>query len=164
MENSKGKAHIDDVCDYVISRLDEEGRHVNVLKLHKVLYYCQAWSLAFGEGRLFDDKFQAWVHGPVSRSIYDRYKDTKTLYSTVSLEDVRKSFSVKSIPRPSRETIKAVLEKYGGLTGDQLEQMTHRERPWKLARKGLADNERSEVEISEKVMKDFYGERLKQKE
>jgi uncharacterized phage-associated protein len=42
---------------------------LNVLKLHKILYYCQAWSLAFGRGPLFPgSNFQAWVHVHLSIS------------------------------------------------------------------------------------------------
>ncbi len=74
-------------------RLTEDGTYLNVLKLHKLLYYCQAWSLAFGRGPLFpQNSFQAWVHGPVSRAIYDRFVQTKAMYSPVGLADVRQGF------------------------------------------------------------------------
>ena len=60
---------VSDVCDYIIYRSQNAGRRLNVLKLHKLLYYCQAWNLAFGRGRLFDGAFQAWV--PWSRKSGD---------------------------------------------------------------------------------------------
>jgi uncharacterized phage-associated protein len=35
-------------------------------KLQKLCYYAQAWNLALHNSELFEDRFEAWVHGPVS--------------------------------------------------------------------------------------------------
>jgi uncharacterized phage-associated protein len=154
-------ASVFDVCDYIISRLSEAGQSLNVLKLHKLLYYSQAWHLAFERERLFVGHFQAWVHGPVSRAIYDRYAQTKSLYSPLTTKDVSQEFDPKAIRGRSRQIINAVLERYGSLSGDQLEEMTHRETPWLEARGDVPENERSENTISEATMRDFYGSRIK---
>ena len=153
-------ATIDDVCDYVIVKLTEGRETLNVLKLHKLLYYVQAWSLAFGQGRAFPGWFQAWVHGPVSREVYDRFLARKGMYSWMTMEDVRPGFDPLALPEAERAHIDGVLEVYGGLTGDQLEEMTHREEPWLNARKGLAPAARSERPISEDDMAEYYGKRL----
>lgn len=150
----------DDACDYIIVKLNEGGIFLNVLKLHKLLYYCQAWSLAFGRGRLFPSHFQAWVHGPVSREIYDRFVRSKALYSAVTLEDIRAGFNPLALPDDERSIINSVLEVYAPLTGDQLEEMTHREDPWIEARRGVPPSARTENVISEEAMKTFYGARL----
>ena len=81
--------NINDVCDYIILQLSEAGEYLNNLKLHKLLYYVQAWHLAFYGERLFDGGFQAWIHGPVNREIYDRFKETKSLYSEVDENDIK---------------------------------------------------------------------------
>ena len=65
-------ATINDTADYIISKLNDGRTSLNVLKLQKLMYYCQAWSLALREMRLFSGVFQAWVHGPVNRALYDR--------------------------------------------------------------------------------------------
>jgi len=41
------KADINLVCDYIIQRVLTGGEKLNVLKLQKLLYYVQAWHLAF---------------------------------------------------------------------------------------------------------------------
>lgn len=153
--------NINDTCDYVIAKVAESGHYLNVLKLHKLLYYCQAWGLAFGGGRLFDERFQAWIHGPVSRTIYDRFIKSRALYSPVSEKDIRAGFDMSVLKRKQRMLVDAVLEKYAGLSGDQLEEMTHREEPWLEARRGVPSTERSENLISEKTMAKYYGARLK---
>lgn len=154
-------ADLQDVCDYVITRLDEADATLSVLKLHKLLYYIQAWHLALGRGRCFDEAFQAWVHGPVSRSVYDRFKDTKSMYSRVRPRDVREDFDPSVLPKKVRRHINIVLEAYGEFTDDQLEEMTHREKPWLEARGHLKPSERCENEISDATMEKFYSARLK---
>lgn len=152
---------INDVCDYVIVKITEDGRALNVLKLHKLLYYIQAWHLAFNRGPLFRGAFQAWVHGPVSRQIYDRYATTKSMYSRLTLDDIRSEFNPFSTLEPEvRAHVDAVLEEYGDLSGDQLEEMTHQEEPWIQARIGVPPAARSENLISEDLMADYYRSRL----
>ncbi|MGY4567535.1 type II toxin-antitoxin system antitoxin SocA domain-containing protein [Bradyrhizobium sp. USDA 3256] len=150
----------DDACDYIIVKLSEGGIFLNVLKLHKLLYYCQAWSLAFGRGLLFPSRFQAWVHGPVSREIYDRFVRNKALYSAVGLADVRAGFNPHTLPETERALINSILEVYAPLSGDQLEEMTHREDPWIEARRGVPPSARSETYINETTMQNYYAARL----
>jgi len=67
--------HIDsvDLAYYIIN--SKKYTNLSHLKLQKLLYYIQSWHLVFFDKKLFDDDFQAWVHGPVSRKIYDTFKD-----------------------------------------------------------------------------------------
>ena len=153
-------AHINQVSDYIVVKLREGGAFVNVLKLHKLMYYVQAWHLAFGRGVLFPGRFQAWVHGPVSRELYNRYKDSKTMYSSVDVDDIALGFDPSGLDQAERAHIDAVLEVYADLTGDQLEEMTHREDPWLEARSGVHPSARSENLISEETMRRFYAARL----
>ncbi|EGT1937145.1 DUF4065 domain-containing protein, partial [Listeria monocytogenes] len=50
-------------------------------KLQKMLYYAYAWTLTLTNekeddlsNKLFPEKFEAWVHGPVIPEIYHEYK------------------------------------------------------------------------------------------
>ncbi|MBO9194310.1 SocA family protein [Rhizobium sp. 16-449-1b] len=152
---------LNNVSDYIVVKLREGGVFVNVIKLHKLLYYVQAWHLAFNRGEFFPNRFQAWVHGPVSRDVYDRYKDTKTMYSSVDISDIRPGFDPsKDLNAYERAHIDAILEVYANFTGDQLEEMTHLEQPWLEARAGVPASARSENYLSEETMKSFYAARL----
>src|SRR5690606_31825912 len=51
-------------------------------KLQKMLYYAYVWVLTLLNesaddlnNRLFEEKFEAWVHGPVIYSVYDQYRE-----------------------------------------------------------------------------------------
>jgi len=151
---------VDDASDYVVIKAGAGDSYLSVLKLHKLLYYVQAWNLALHGKRLFDGAFEAWVHGPVNRQIYARYRNSKGMYSPVTMEDVRPSFRHMSIPKDARRHIGSVLDVYGKYTDSQLEEMTHMERPWQLARVGYAPNARCQVPISDEVMRTYYAARL----
>jgi uncharacterized phage-associated protein len=158
----KGKdmASIKDVSDYVILRLTSEGNHdLNTLKHQKLLYYIQAWHLAFFDKPMFSNKFQAWVHGPVNRSVYDQFKDEKGLYSLLSPNDVSQSEESK-LTASDIAHIENILETYATFSPYQLETMTHEEDPWILARQGYNEYQRCEEIIDETIMKEYYRKRL----
>lgn len=156
------KTSINDVADYIITLCDESGEYLSHLKLQKLLYYTQAWYLAFYNEPLFKGKFQAWVHGPVNRDIYNRFSSSKSLYSSIDIEDIRSDFDVKNIPSKGKKLIESVLETYGSYTGAQLEEMTHDEKPWKEARKGYRPSQRCEEDINEKTMQQYYAKRIEE--
>ena len=80
------------IADYIIMRLtsDEDDRGMDLinLKLQKLLYYVQAWFLGIEGKRFLNTSFEAWVHGPVSRDVFDRFKDSKNLYSQITVKDI----------------------------------------------------------------------------
>ena len=162
MDSNLGSTSINDVVDYVIGRFVDEPNSLSLLKLQKLAFYLQAWHIAFGRGPLFDGKFQAWVHGPVNRQIYDRFKDSHSLYASVGSADIRRGFDERVLGENQRKHIDEILEAYGGLSGNQLEAMTHDEQPWKAARGSLKPNERCETEIDEGLMGSFYSSLLTQ--
>lgn len=151
---------INDVCNYIILKTKNAGESLSVLKLQKLLYYSQAWHLAFYGEPLFEGRFQAWVHGPVSREIYDRFAGTKSLYSEVTLKDVPEDFDLNSVPEGKQNHIDDILEAYAKYRGSQLEEMSHHEEPWLEARRGYRSSERCEKEISEETMRQYYAKRI----
>ncbi|RQZ93687.1 DUF4065 domain-containing protein [Burkholderia cenocepacia] len=149
------------VVDYIILKLDSGRVPLNLLKLQKLLYYVQAWNLALKNARLFDGGFEAWVHGPVHRGVYNRFSGTHSLYSEVTPEWAGHPHAVlEALPPDARRHIDEVLEAYGDLSGTQLEAMTHAEDPWLYARDNLGWAQRSEALIDERLMRDYYLRQL----
>jgi uncharacterized phage-associated protein len=144
------------VADYIIFKFKEDN--LTNLKLQKLLYYVQAWSLAIRGTRFIDCKFEAWVHGPVCRELYNRFKG---LYTFVSLSTEDYEGIVSAISEKDRGFIDFILDNYGGFSGSELEAMSHDEAPWQEARKGCKQYEASNKEISEESMKKYYGEKWK---
>ena len=137
-----------DVAAYILRKL---GR-MTAMKLQKLAYYSQAWSLVWDERPLFRDRVEAWVNGPVVPNLYAVHRGL---------------FDVKSWPKGNpenlsnvqRETVDAVLEFYGDKSSQWLSELTHSEDPWKDARQGLSPMQHGENEITHASMPASYGSR-----
>ncbi|WGD98342.1 Panacea domain-containing protein [Bacillus safensis] len=125
-------ANVIDVAEYFISLSEERTRFaITPLKLQKLLYYAQAFSLRDRKGTLFTEAIEAWQHGPVVPKIYRRYKDYG--YFTIPHKEFDNKASVNEEPKLTDdeiETIKEVWEQFGHLDGKFLEELTHQEDPW----------------------------------
>lgn len=151
------------VTDYVIMSLNGDERFSLInLKLQKLVYYIQAWALGIEGTPMMDAKFEAWVHGPVCRPLYERFKTSKSLYSFIGKDDVNDSSAAGKIADEDKDFINYILENYACYSGTQLESMTHKEQPWIEARNGAAPMEHCENEISELSMKLYYGKKYEE--
>lgn len=139
-------AQVDDVAAAILERT---GR-IDTWKFQKLMYYCQAWHLAWDGEALFPDRIEAWANGPVVRTLYNEHRGRYQLTAWPKGDPNRLT--------PSQiETIEAVLDYYGKRTGPWLSQLTHREDPWRNARRGLAPGERGDHEITKAAMAEYYG-------
>ena len=123
-------------------------------KLQKLCYYAQAWHCALEGEPLFSERIEAWVHGPVIPVLYQQYKD----YGWQEIPQV-KGFDESKISSGTLEVLRAVYDSYGGLTGIQLENLTHNESPWQVARGELYPLQPLATctnEIREQDMRDYY--------
>ncbi len=137
---------VDDVAAYI---LQKQGP-MSSMKLQKLLYYSQAWSLVWDERPLFGEPVEAWIGGPVIRSIYDSHKG-QFIVSAWSEGDSSK------LDESARETVDAVLDTYGAMTAQQLSDLTHGETPWITAREGTQPNERGNIRITDAMMHEYYS-------
>lgn len=124
-----------DIAKYFINEL-----HPEPLKLQKLLYFAQGFSYAFYDKELFNDDFEAWVHGPVIPSIYHEYKSYE--YNPIDLNYNLKEFSNDVI-----DLLEYVKKNYAKYDAKYLEEITHKEEPWLLSRTGLDPDERSDKTI-----------------
>ena len=93
-------------------------------KLQKLCYYAQAWCYALKGYRLEDTDYQAWVHGPVSPVLWERFKG-------FGYDSIRIKGNVKLTIEPDDiSLLEDVWDTYGEQTGNSLETLTHRETPW----------------------------------
>lgn len=137
------------VADYLLTASRERGEVLTNLKLQKLLYYAQAWFLATNGKPLFQEDFEAWVHGPVLPSQYHRFKGHS--WKPITAKVVR-----PELTRSVRKHLDAILDVFGSDSAIALERMTHAERPWKEARGDLAPHESSHATIDKRVMKEYY--------
>lgn len=146
-----------DVARYIVGFFQEAGDPVTNLKLQKLLYYVQGWCLALTGSAAFDDRFEAWVHGPVQPGVYGEYKRNRwhPICDVVSRPEIEGVLV---------DVIGEVLEAYGGETGYQLEMRTHLESPWIEARGGIPADQESTKEISKASMERYFRGLLDEQE
>lgn len=140
-------ATVFDVAAYI---LEQQGE-MTAMKLQKLVYYAQAWSLVWDEKPLFENRIEAWANGPVVPDLYQAHKGMfRVAYGMISGEETE-------LAPEQKETIDAILKYYGDKSSQWLSDLTHAEDPWKDARCGLDAGERGNREITHEAMAEYYG-------
>lgn len=135
-----------DVAAYIL----EKHGPMSAMKMHKLVYYCQAWSLVWEDRPIFNEPIQAWVNGPVVPALYEQHK------GEFGLSKWRTGVIDKLSP-DDKETIDVVLSAYGDKDAQYLSDLTHSEQPWIEARKGMPSQERGSQVISLAAMMEYYS-------
>lgn len=136
-----------DVAAYILTRQGE----MTAMKLQKLVYYSQAWSLVWDEKPLFDSRIEAWANGPVVPDLYQVHRGRFRLAPGMI------PGNETMLTQDQRETVDAVLAYYGDKSSQWLSDLTHAEGPWKDARAGLTAGERGCQEITHAAMAEYYG-------
>lgn len=137
--------------DFLLVECRERGDVLTNLKLQKLLYYTQAWYLVLKGQPLFKEDFQAWVHGPVLPTQYQRFKKYEW-------RPILKEVEPPKIDNPAIVShLVEIVNVFGVETAAALEMMTHNEAPWKETRKGMPVDHPSAEIISKESMKLFYS-------
>ena len=137
-----------DVAKYI---LEQQG-DMTAMKLQKLVYYAQVWSLVWDEDVLFHSPIQAWANGPVVPDLFYFHRG----HFKVGASDFSHA-DTENLSEKQKETIDQVLAFYGSKPAQWLSELTHRELPWKNAREGLEPLERGNNEIALDDMADYYG-------
>lgn len=135
-----------DVVSYVL----EKTGLLPAMRLQKLVYYAQSWSLVWDEKPLFQSRVEAWTNSPIAVGLYDAHR------GQFEVERISGGHS-ESLSDVQRETIDKVLKFYGDRPAQWLSDLTHMEEPWRDARKGLAPGEHGGREITHAAMAEYYG-------
>ena len=63
---------------------------------------------------------------------------------------------IKGFNEHSLKLLELVTESYFGMTGYELERLTHNEDPWNITREGLAEDEPSNKVIDKDLIRKYY--------
>jgi uncharacterized phage-associated protein/uncharacterized Zn finger protein (UPF0148 family) len=142
-----------DVSTYFLSKVDDEaGDFISHLKLQKLVYYAQAWTLVFFNKPILEEDFQAWVHGPIIPNLYSNYnKFGKNPIPKVTVLD-------ESIfDKDEKLILEGIWNVYGKYNAKYLEALIHEEDPWRNARGDCKEDEQCMNVITKEGMKDYYA-------
>jgi len=137
-----------EVARYIL----EKRGPMSAMKLQKLVYYSQAWSLVWDDTPLFNENIEAWANGPVVRELYNQHKGMFQVN-----KGMLEGYATDNLSPAERDTIDTVLEYYAEKSAQWLSDQTHIENPWLSAREGLLDNERGENIITLESMAEYYG-------
>lgn len=140
-------ANVFDVAKYILAKCGD----MSAMKLQKLCYYAQAWSLVWDDKPLFDEEFQAWANSPVCNELFQKTKG-KFL---VTAED--ETGGNGDLTDNQKDTIDKVIEYYAPHNAQWLSRLTHLEEPWRQARGSLPEEAHSSDVISKESMAMYYG-------
>ena len=128
-------------------------------KLQKLLYYAYSWNMVLSESRdkLFPERFEAWVQGPMLREVHAKYKNNKDKFikkSELENIDYKLTFDEEQI-------INETILVYGDFSDDTLEETSRAEQPWKNARGNCRSLDKCYNELSDDDIYKCYSERIK---
>ncbi len=173
-DSNKSGEKINDVIQYLLVKCED----ITPLALQKSLYYIQGFHFAFYKSFLFIDDCQAWVHGPVYKDVYLRYKyyaftpiDSPTteisgIKSSEKLADYK--YAQKSdltrltaeltttLSATEKAVCDSVIENLCCYSGKELERFTHHEEPWILTRGNLKADDSSDKIISKNMIGEYF--------
>jgi uncharacterized phage-associated protein len=147
MGRQMGTVRATDVADYILDRMGP----MSAMKLQKLAYYSQAWSLVWTEEPLFEERIEAWAHGPVVRHLYNAHRGFYRLWPKFF------SGNPNNLSEEQRDVIDRVIAFYGSKDPQWLSDLTHMEDPWRNAREGMEDGVRGEREITKEAMLEYYS-------
>lgn len=142
-------ATVNVVANYILDSLG----FVSTMKLQKLAFYSQAYSLVYFDAPLFENDFQAWANGPVCPDLFALHRRR----FIVGPGDLGSSDQSVSITRNERKSVDEVLSILSEYDGDELSKLTHEEAPWKNARGDVGDGERCSSVISKDSIKSYYS-------
>ena len=148
-----GTNNINDVAARITEHFDSS---ISTMKLQKLCFFAQGWSLALLGAPFFNADFEAWKNGPVN---YDLWRQHQGMYQVS-----RWASGDSSVLNPKQDIVMdAVLKNYGALSGLQLSALTHKPgTPWFVtrAKAGVAEGESSHEVISQETMAAFFKKSL----
>lgn len=139
------------IANYMLSKKTLTPKQVQKLLYYAYSLYLVKYNESFNQNemnRLFEDKIEAWDHGPVIRNVYDYIKKVALSNELVTCK------SKIELSNPKIENfIDKILKVYGQFSGYELEQMTHSETPWMIT-------QRNDV-IGDEIIYNYYSNKYK---
>lgn len=108
----------------------ESEDYMTNLRLNKLMYFAQAWSLVLHNKPLFSEAIEAWPLGPVIPSVYRKYKT----YGKSQITSIDPQFQVSLLSEEEQQLLFATMAYYGEYSTHGLVDLSHEPgSPWAIA-------------------------------
>lgn len=144
---------IDITINYLLCKCDD----ITPLALQKLLYYVQGFYYAFMNRFIFEENCEAWVHGPVYKNVYIKYREY--CFDRIECDDLTDDITLSG---SEKTIIDSVIKNLSGYSGKTLEAFTHLETPWLITRGDLPIAVNTDREIDKELIGSYFAD-VKQK-
>ncbi len=135
-----------DVSKYIL----EEVGEVTAIKLQKLLYYAQAWSLVWKDKVLYPEDLLFHPTGSIVKEVYELHKGCFKVDALTTKEG-----SSLNLTKVEKKNIDKVIDFYNPKKTQYLVALLKMEDPWNIANKSNSLKD-SEAVISTSEMKKYY--------
>jgi uncharacterized phage-associated protein len=125
------------IANFLLDYAQSEGQRVTIMQLLKILYFAHAWYLAKTGKPLIGQPFEAWKYGPVSRVVYEQFKDSgsRPIQSRANVLDISTAKYVpatyENLGDETSEFLRQVFRYYSRYHPYKLSDLTHEKgSPW----------------------------------
>lgn len=139
-----------DAANYLVYLMSDICDDLTNMKINKLLYYAQGHYLQKYGVPMFEDRIEAWEHGPVVPEVYNTYKSGGN--DPVQAGNAEKP---PHIDEKAAEVLFEVARKYGRYTAAALRNMSHAiHSPWdQVYREGVAH-----IEIPVPLLQTYFSQ------
>jgi uncharacterized phage-associated protein len=141
------KTKMDLAIEYILNHCED----ITPLALQKALYYTQGFYYAFYKKFIFLEECEAWVHGPVYREIYYRYRNYR--FDPISGNE---EFDDSIFTSSEKAILDSVIKNICCYSGKVLVEFTHSETPWLSARGEIPVTKASNRIISKRQIGEYF--------
>ena len=143
------------VAGYLLKLAAEEPEpeYLSHMRLQKLLYYVQGWSLGIRGRPMFGSPIEAWRHGPVVREVFPHFADFGDNPIPFS-----RAGTGTGLSRGDCDFIASIWESYKGFSAAALRSKTHAEPPWREVWGDRDDDDRGDEVIPQEIMAQFFRE------
>lgn len=150
------------IANFFLERAAQEGRAITPMQLLKLVYIAHGWHLGYTGNALINEPVQAWRHGPVIKSLYDKIKH----FGSGSVTGLVAASPFGGLPDPvgddAAPLLDSVWRNYARFSGIELSQMTHLPgTPWSIAWHQLGGKNMYFAPISNELIRDHYAAKIK---
>jgi uncharacterized phage-associated protein len=129
METINSSKKYRNVANKMIELFKQDNQPISHKKLQKLVYLTYAFYYYFNDKKLFEEKFEAWPHGPVCRELYFDIKNKAgNNYNAFNISNIK--LEVESENPEDEEEIKYncnyVKQYFGDWSANSLEYLTHK--------------------------------------
>jgi uncharacterized phage-associated protein len=116
------------IANWFIERAEKDGRILSIMSLLKLAYIAHGWFLETRDKPLFENRIEAWKHGPVIPEVYQAFRP----------QGVHAQSQVDGYEAISDDDVTGFLEEiykiYGNMSPFRLSDLTHTKGgPWDTA-------------------------------